>query len=59
MRQKVKFAMHNSLSKLLAVFFFQMFFCWAILTTVELEKSLEKVPSVFQSFCQFIAGMLM
>ena len=51
--------MHNSLSKLLAVFGFQFFFCWAIITTVDLDDPLSKVPSVFQSFCQFIAGMLM
>lgn len=51
MRHKVKFAMHNSLSKLFAVFFFQMFFCWAIVTTVDLGESLSKVPTVFQSFC--------
>jgi len=36
-----------------------MFFCWAIVTTVDLEENLSKVPTVFQSFCQFIAGMLM
>jgi hypothetical protein len=51
--------MHNSLSKLLAVFIFQTFFCWAIFTTIKLNESLKKVPTVFQSFCQFIAGMLM
>jgi len=53
--------MHNSLIKLLTVYTFQLFFCFAIAVTEagNLSSNLDKVPSLSQSFCQFIAGMLM
>ena len=60
-RQTLKFSMHNSLIKLLTVYTFQLFFCFAIAytETENLSSNLDKVPPVSQSFCQFIAGMLM
>ena len=60
-RQTLKFSMHNSLIKLLTVNTFQLFFCFAIAytETENLSSNLDKVPPVSQSFCQFIAGMLM
>ena len=53
--------MQNLLRKLLAVWIFQLVFCFTILVYVlfDKEKDFTVVPNARMSFCMFIAAMLM
>ena len=59
-KSELNYAMQNLTRKLLAVWIFQLVFCFAILHEVYTDdQRLTIIPPITRSFCQFIAGMLM
>lgn len=59
-KSELNYAMQNLTRKLLAVWIFQLVFCFAILHEVYTDdERLTIIPPITRSFCQFIAGMLM